>query len=235
MRDLFAACSCFGLLLAAGSYQLARTVNRRAGREICSPLLFSTLCCCGVLLLTGTEYQVFYDNGGKMLEFLLTPATICLAIPLYKQFTLLKKNAWAVLAGCTAGVLAHMAGCVLMLALFRMEATEYISLLPKSITTAIGKGLSEELGGYPAITMATIMLTGLFGAVAAPGLLKLFRVKDPLCQGLAIGASAHAAGTSRAVELGEVQGAASSLAIVVTGLLTVIAAPVFAGLAGPFS
>lgn len=230
MRELFAACSCFGLLLAAGSYELARGINRRAGREVCNPLLFATLFCCGTLLLTGTEYEVFYANGGQVLEFLLTPATICLAIPLYKQFELLKKNAGAVLAGCAAGVLAHMAGCVLMLVLFKMEAAEYLSLLPKSITTAIGKGLSEELGGYPAVTMVSIMFTGLFGAVAAPGLLRLFGVRDPLCQGLAIGTSAHAAGTSRAVELGEVQGAASSLAIVVTGLLTVIAAPVFASL-----
>ena len=230
MSELFAACPCFGLLLAAGSYWLARAVNARVGRELCNPLLFATLFCAGTLLLSGTDYQVFYDNGGSVLEFFLTPATICLAIPLYKQYALLKKNAAAVLAGCAAGVLAHMAGCVLMLALFRLERAEYISLLPKSITTAIGKGLSQELGGYPAITMVTIMFTGLFGAVAAPGLLKLFGVRDPLCQGLAIGTSSHAAGTSRAVELGEVQGAASSLAIVVTGLLTVIAAPVFAKL-----
>ena len=232
MNELFAACSSFGLVLPLVSYQLARSINRKTGREICNPLLFATLCCCGVLLLTNTEYDVFYQNGGQVLEFFLTPATICLAIPLYRQFNLLKKHAAAVAAGCAAGVAAHMAGCVLMLYLFRMEPAEYISLLPKSITTAIGKGLSQELGGYPAITMATIMLTGLFGAVAAPALLKLFGVKDPLCQGLAIGTSAHAAGTSRAVELGEIQGAASSLAIVVTGLLTVIAAPLFARLAG---
>ncbi len=230
MTELFAACSCFGLFMAVGSYQLARIINRRVGREICNPLLFATLLCGAVLLLTGTEYDVFYQNGGQVLEFLLTPATICLAIPLYKQFELLKKNAAAVLAGCTAGVLAHMAGCMLMLVLFKMEAAEYISLLPKSITTAIGKGLSEELGGYPAITMANIMLTGLFGAVAAPPLLKLFGIHDTLSQGLAIGTSSHAAGTSRAVQLGEVQGAASSLAIVVTGLLTVATAPLFARL-----
>lgn len=232
MSEVFQACSCFGLLLATGSFQLARTINRRAGREVCNPLLFATLFCGAVLLGTGTDYGVFYENGGNVLEFFLTPATICLAIPLYKQFALLKKNGGAVLAGCAAGVAAHMAGCALMLALFRMEAAEYISLLPKSITTAIGKGLSEELGGFPAITMAIIMLTGLFGAVAAPSLLKLFRVTEPLSQGLAIGTSSHAAGTSRAVEMGEVQGAASSLAIVVTGLLTVAAAPLMAGLAG---
>lgn len=232
MGELLAACSCFGLLLPMAAFQLARTINKRMGKELCNPLLFSTLCCCAVLLLTGTEFDTFYANGGSVLEFFLTPATICLAIPLYRQFNLLKKHAAAVAAGCAAGVLAHMAGCALMLYLFRMEAADYISLLPKSITTAIGKSLSAELGGYPAITMASIMMTGLFGAVAAPALLKLFGVKDPLCQGLAIGTSSHAAGTSRAVELGEVQGAASSLAIVVTGLLTVLAAPVFAGLAG---
>ena len=232
MSDVFASCSCFGLLLPLVTYQLARFINQKTGKELCNPLLFSTICCCLLLLLTDTDYEIFYSNGGSILEFFLTPATICLAIPLYRQFNLLKKHAAAVAAGCAAGVLAHMVGCVLMLHLFSMEPAEYVTLLPKSITTAIGKGLSQELGGYPAITMATIMITGLFGAVAAPALLKLFGVKDPLCQGLAIGTSAHAAGTSRAVELGEIQGAASSLAIVVTGLLTVIAAPIFAKLAG---
>lgn len=230
MSDLFAGCSFFGFILTLGAFQLAREINKRVGKEVCNPLLFATLACCALLLATGTDYEVYYENGARVVEFFLTPATICLAIPLYRQFTLLKKQAAAVLAGCVAGVAAHMAGCVLMLALFSMEPAEYISLLPKSITTAIGKGLSEELGGYPAITMAAIMLTGLFGAVAAPALLKLFRVKDPLSQGLAIGTSSHAAGTSRAVELGEIQGAASSLAIVVTGLLTVLAAPLLAGL-----
>ncbi len=230
MSEVFQSCACFGLLLAMGSFQLARAINKRVGKEVCNPLLFATLLCGAVLLGTGTEYDIFYDNGGNILEFFLTPATICLAIPLYKQFELLKKNAGAVLAGCAAGVAAHMAGCALMLVLFRMEAAEYISLLPKSITTAIGKGLSQELGGFPAITMATIMLTGLFGAVAAPALLRLFRVTEPVSQGLAIGTSSHAAGTSRAVEMGEVQGAASSLAIVVTGLLTVVAAPLMARL-----
>ena len=225
MSDLFASSAFFGLLLSAGSFELARAINRRMGREVCSPLLFATLLCCAVLLLSGTDYEIYYESGGRMLEYLLTPATICLAIPLYRQFTLMRKHAGAVLAGC-------LAGCAAMLVLFRMEGPEYITLLPKSITTAIGKGLSQELGGYPAITMVTIMITGLFGAVAAPALLRLFRITEPMAQGLAIGASSHAAGTSRAVELGDVQGAASSLAIVVTGLLTVAAAPLFAHLAG---
>ena len=219
----------FGLFLSLAFFQLARWLNRKAGREVISPLLFATLLCIAVLLVFDIDFDV-YNRGAQYLDVLLTPATICLAIPLYRQYELLRRNAVAVLAGSVAGVAAHMAGCLLMLAVFRMEAAEFITLLPKSITTAIGKSLSAELGGYPAITMAAIMITGLFGAAIAPALLRLFRVRDPLAQGLAIGTASHAAGTSTAVQMGEVQGAASSLAIVVTGLLTVIAAPLLAGL-----
>lgn len=231
MTDLLLSSTWFGFLLSAGTFFLAKAVNRRCGRERINPLLFSTVVCGLVIIISGMDYDVYYQ-GAQYLDVLLTPATICLAIPLYRQFELLKKNIPAVAAGCIAGVTAHMVGCVLMLLLFQLEEPEFITLLPKSITTAIGKGLSEELGGYSSITMATIMLTGIFGAVIAPPFLGLLRVTDPLAQGLAIGTSAHAAGTSRAVEMGEVQGAASSLAIVVTGLLTVIAAPIMASLVG---
>ena len=219
----------FGLFLSLAFFQLARWLNRKAGREVISPLLFATLLCIAVLLVFDIDFEV-YNRGAQYLDVLLTPATICLAIPLYRQYELLRRNAVAVLAGSVAGVAAHMAGCLLMLAVFRLEAAEFITLLPKSITTAIGKSLSAELGGYPAITMAAIMITGLFGAAIAPVLLRLFRVRDPLAQGLAIGTASHAAGTSTAVQMGEIQGAASSLAIVVTGLLTVVAAPLLAGL-----
>ena len=219
----------FGLFLSLAFFQLARWLNRKAGRAVISPLLFATLLCIAVLLVFDIDFEV-YNRGAQSLDVLLTPATICLAIPLYRQYELLRRNAVAVLAGSVAGVAAHMAGCLLMLAVFRLEAAEFITLLPKSITTAIGKSLSAELGGYPAITMAAIMITGLFGAAIAPALLRLFRVRDPLAQGLAIGTASHAAGTSTAVQMGEIQGAASSLAIVVTGLLTVIAAPLLAGL-----
>ena len=231
MTDLLLSSTWFGFLLSTGTFFLAKAVNRRCGRERINPLLFATVVCGLVIIISGMDYDVYYQ-GAQYLDVLLTPATICLAIPLYRQFELLKKNIPAVAAGCLAGVVAHMVGCILVLVLFQLVAEEFITLLPQSITTAIGKGLSEELGGYPSITMATIMLTGIFGAVVAPPILRLFRVTDPLAQGLAIGTSAHAAGTSRAVELGEVQGAASSLAIVDTGLLTVVAAPILAALAG---
>ena len=228
MSEIFQSCACFGLLLAMGSFQLARAINKRAGKEVCNPLLFATLLCGAVLLGTGTEYDVFYDNGGNILEFFLTPATICLAIPLYKQFELLKKNAGAVLAGCAAGVAAHMAGCALMLVLFRMEAAEYISLLPKSITTAIGMGVSEELGGYVVITTAVIIITGVFGNMAAETLCRVFGIKHAISKGLAIGTASHAVGTAKAMEMGKIEGAMSSLAIVVSGLCTVAGAAVFA-------
>ena len=215
----------FGLILSLATFLLAKGINRRAGREVLNPLIFSTFLCCVFLLVGHIEFDVYYQ-GAQYLDVLLTPATI----PLDREFALLNQHIPALLAGWTAGVPAHMLGCILMLFLFQMDHAEFVTLLPKSITTAIGKSLSAELGGYPAITMTTIMITGLFGAAASPSMLKLFRVTDPLAQGLAIGTSSHAAGTSKAVELGDVQGAASSLAIVVTGLLTVIIAPIVANL-----
>ena len=214
----------FGLFITLGMFFLARAINKKAKREIFNPLLFASVSILLMLLVFSIPYEA-YAAGANHIDMLLTPATICLAIPLYRQYALLKENFGAVLAGCTAGVIAHMLTCAVLLFVFQMDAAQYATLLPKSITTAIGKSLSAEMGGYSAITMATIMLTGQFGAVAAPTLLKWFGVKHPLAQGLAIGTASHAAGTSRAVELGDVQGASSSLAIVVTGLLTVVAAP----------
>ena len=231
MMELVTSSSYFGLTLTFGMFYLARFINRRAGREVFNPLLFSTVTICVMLIALFIPYEA-YENGARHIDVLLTPATICLAIPLYRQYTLLKENFGAVLAGVAAGVIAHMAGCVLLLFLMHLDSAAFATILPKSITTAIGKSLSGELGGYPAITMACIMLAGQFGAVASPFFLKLFRITDPLAQGLAIGTASHAAGTSRAVELGEIQGASSSLAIVVTGLLTVFVAPLVMQLAG---
>ena len=231
MIEFLSESAYFGLFLTLGLFFFARAVNKKSGREIFNPLLFASVTILVLLLIFPIPYEAYY-KGAQHIDMLLTPATICLAIPLYRQYTLLKENFGAVLAGCTAGVIAHMLACAILLVAFQMDSASFATILPKSITTAIGKSLSAELGGYPAITMATIMLTGQFGAVASPALLKIFGVKHPLAQGLAIGTASHAAGTSRAVELGDVQGAASSLAIVVTGLLTVIAAPLMMALVG---
>ena len=224
MNEFLMESAYFGLFLTLGLFFIARSINKKAKREIFNPLLFATVVILVLLLSLSIPYEAYY-KGAQHIDMLLTPATICLAIPLYRQYSLLRENFGAVIAGVAAGVIAHMAACAVLLLVFQLDAAQFATILPKSITTAIGKSLSAEMGGYPAITMATIMLTGQFGAVAAPALLKWFGVKHPLAQGLAIGTASHAAGTSRAVELGDVQGAASSLAIVVTGLMTVVAAP----------
>ena len=231
MIEFLTSSAYFGLVFTFAMFSLARAVNRKVGRTVLNPLLFASVTILLSLLVLNIPYEA-YEKGARHIDVLLTPATICLAIPLYRQYTLLKENFAAVLAGVVAGVIAHMAACILLLYLLKLDSAAFATILPKSITTAIGKSLSAEMGGFPAITMATIMLTGQFGAVAAPALLKFFRVTEPLAQGLAIGTASHAAGTSRAVELGDVQGASSSLAIVVTGLLTVFIAPLVMRLAG---
>ena len=224
MADFIAGSGYFGLFLSSGLFLFARTVNKRAGKEVLNPLLFSTVSCIVFLLVTGIPFEDYYI-GAKYLDMLVTPTTICLAISLYRQFELLKKNVPAVLAGVAAGVVANTLCCLLMVVLFHLDSIQLATLLPKSITTAIGKPLSMELGGNPAITMACTMLSGQFAPVVAPFFLKFFRIHDPLAQGLCLGTCAHAGGTSRAVELGDVQGASASLGIVITGLLTVITAP----------
>ena len=182
-----------------------------------------------ILFLIGfdIDYEV-YNEGAQFISYLLTPATVCLAVPLYEQFELLKKNVTAVLAGILAGVLTS-ATCVLVLCvLMKLGHEQYVTLLPKSITTAIGMVVSEELGGYATITVAVIVVTGIFGYIMADFILKIFRITDPIAKGVAIGTSSHAGGTARAMELGEVEGAMSSLSIAVAGLTTVLVTMIYA-------
>ena len=161
------------------------------------------------------------------MSWLLTPATVCLAIPLYEQWELLKKNHRAVILGITAGVLTSLGTVLILCKLMNLSHEMYVTMLPKSITTAIGMGISEELGGYVTISVAVIIITGVLGNMFAEYICKLFRIKSPISRGLAIGTASHAVGTARAMELGEVEGAMSSLAIVVCGLCTVIGASIF--------
>ena len=159
---------------------------------------------------------------------LLTPATICLAVPLYEQIELLKKNYKAIIIGIVAGVVTSMTSVLLLVLLFRLDYASYVTLLPKSITTAIGMGVSEELGGYVPITVAVIIVTGVIGNMLAETVCRAFKIYDPVAKGIAIGSSSHAIGTAKAMEMGEVEGAMSSLSIVVSGILTVIGANIFA-------
>ena len=182
--------------------------------------------CIGFLLVFDIDYE-FYQSGAKYISYLLTPATICLAIPLYKQFELLKRNRRAVMAGILSGVVTSLCAILVLAVLFRLDHQAYVTLLPKSITTAIGMDVSAQLGGQVSITVAVILLTGIFGNICAETVFRLTRITDPIAKGVAIGTSAHAVGTAKALELGQVEGAMSSLSIAVAGILTVAGATLF--------
>ena len=193
---------------------------------ILNPLLISIIITIAFLACTGISYEK-YDEGAKYLSYLLTPATVCLAIPLYEQLELLKKNWHAVLIGILSGVLSSLGAILGMAVLFRFSHEEYVTFLPKSITTAIGMGVSEKLGGYVSISVAAIIITGVLGNIFAEIIFRLFRIQEPVAKGIALGTASHAIGTAKAMELGEVEGAMSSLSIVVAGLITVIGATIF--------
>jgi predicted murein hydrolase (TIGR00659 family) len=229
MSEFLQNATYFGVLLSLGSYFLGMLLKKKLKKGIFNPLLIATVVTILALLVLGVDYDSYYA-GAKYLSYLLTPATICLAVPLYEQFALLKQNYKAILLGIFAGVVTSLCTIFLLSLLFRLGHTDYVTLLPKSITTAIGMGVSEELGGYVPLTVAVILITGVLGNVLAETVLKLFRITNPMAKGVAIGTASHAIGTTKAMELGEVEGAMSSLSILVAGLLTVAGASLMAGL-----
>ncbi len=227
MNNFLTTSTFFGAFITLATYELGILIKKKTKLEICNPMLISILAIILFLLAAKVDYQTYFD-GAKYISYLLTPATVCLAIPLYEQFQELKNNAAAIMAGLIAGVLTSLCTIFAMCALFRFEHAQYVTLLPKSITTAIGMGVSEELGGYVTITIAVIVITGIVGNVFAELILKLFHITEPVAKGIGIGSAAHALGTAKAMEIGEVEGAMSSLSIAVAGLLTVVGASVFA-------
>ena len=229
MNDLFRDSLYAGAALSLAAYMLGFALKRRFRLGIFNPLLISIAISIAVLLLGKIDYEV-YNDSAKYLGYLLTPATVCLAIPLYEQWELLKKNYKAVLLGLLAGAVTSLSTVFVLSLVCGLSHEEYVTFLPKSVTTAIGMGISEELGGYVTITVAVIILTGVFGNVAGEMICRILRIKDPVSKGLAFGAASHAIGTSKAIELGDVEGAMSGLAIAVSGIITVVLAPLFAGL-----
>ena len=227
--EFFRQSAFFGVMLSLVAYGIGFELKRKFKLAIFNPLLIAIILVMVVLVSLHIDYDV-YNEGAVYISYLLTPATVCLAVPLYEQFELLRKNLKAVIAGIISGVFTSMT-CILVLALlFRFDHQQYVTLLPKSITTAIGMGVSEELGGYVTITVAVIIITGIFGYITADAVLKLFHIEEPIAKGIAIGSASHAVGTAKAMELGEIEGAMSSLSIAVSGILTVVAAMVYANL-----
>lgn len=217
-----------GVTISLLTYMLGMYLKKRFRSGLLNPLLLSIAVSIVVLLAAHIDYDA-YNAGAKYLSWFLTPATVCLAIPLYEQLELLKKNWAAVAAGIVSGVLTNMATVFALALLFGLNHQEYVTLLPKSITTAIGMGVSEELGGYVTITVAVIVITGVLGNILGDFVCKVFGIREPIAKGLALGTSAHAIGTAKAMEMGEVEGAMSSLSIAVSGVLTVACASFFAG------
>ena len=217
----------FGVFISIITYEIGVLIKKKLKLAIFNPLLISIALIIVFLLAFHIKYNV-YESGAQYLSYFLTPATVALAVPLYEQIEPLKKNWKAIVAGILSGALTS-ALCVLAVALiFQLDHKQYVTLLPKSITTAIGMGLSEELGGIVTITVAVIVVTGVIGNMFAESICKLFHITDPVAKGIRIGSASHAMGTAKAMEMGEIEGAMSSLSIAVSGLLTVIVSIIFA-------
>lgn len=228
MKELLENSVFFGVFISLFGYEIGLLLKRKYKLAIFNPLLIAIIIVMLFLVATGVDYET-YNEGAKYISYLLTPATVCLAIPLYQQLELLKKHKKAILIGIFAGGIASMGSVLGFAVLFGLTHEQYVTLLPKSITTAIGMGVSEEMGGIVTITVAVIIVTGVIGNMTAEGICKLFHIEEPIAKGIAIGSSSHAVGTTRAMEMGEIEGAMSSLAIVVSGLVTVAGVSVFAG------
>ena len=229
MKEIICNSVYFGVTISILSYILGVQLKKKFGWRLLNPLLVSIVLVISFLLIFEIDFEA-YDKGAKYLSYFLTPATVCLAIPLYQQLELLKKNLKAVMIGISAGVLSSFGSILALSYLFQLTHVQYVTLLPKSITTAIGIGLSQEIGGIPTITVAVIIVTGVFGNIFAESICKLFNIIDPIAVGLSIGTAAHAMGTAKALEMGEVEGAMSSLSVAVAGILTVISASFFVNL-----
>lgn len=227
MKEILSDSLYFGVALSLAGYAVGLFLKKKLKWGILNPLLISIIFVIAALAVLDVDYET-YQETAKYLSYLLTPATVALAIPLYQKIDLLKENILAVSLGIIAGVFSSLGSILGMAYLFGLSHQEYVTLLPKSITTAIGIGVSEELGGISTITVAVIVITGVLGNVIGQAVCKIFRIYEPIAVGLSFGTSAHAIGTSKALELGEVEGAMSSLSIAVAGLLTVVAASLFA-------
>lgn len=216
----------FGVCFSLFSYEIAVLLKKKFASPLLNPLLVSIVLVIVCLKICKIDFQSF-NEGAKYLSYLLTPATVCLALPLYRQIELLKKNAIAVALGIISGVLSSLISVLALALLFGLNHQQYVTLLPKSITTAIGMGVAQELGGHATVTVSVIIVTGIMGNILGELICKAFRIYHPIARGLALGTASHAIGTAKAMEMGKIEGAMSSLSIAVAGLCTVFGASVF--------
>lgn len=213
----------FGLSLTMVCWCAAVRLQKKTGLLVCNPVLICALMIIGILTIFDIPLSC-YTSGGNIIKLVMGPVTAVLALNIYQQRLILKRYFVPVLVGCTAGSVASLVSVLLLCRLFQVDEVFAVSVLPKSVTTAIALGISESGGGIPGITAAAVMLTGVEGAMLAPFFARLFRITDPVAEGVAIGACSHAIGTSKALEIGQLQGAMSSIAICVCGIVTSVLA-----------
>lgn len=225
MQEYLANSTFFGIFLTIFVYQMAILLQKKTKLLLLNPLLVTMIVIMVFLSVADISYDT-YNKGGQMITSFLTPITVCLAVPLYRQMRILKENVAAVVISIVCGCVAHAATMIVMAKMLHVEGMLRDSLMSKSVTTAIALGITEELGGIQGVTVIGVLVAGIMGAVVGPAILKLVRVRNPIAFGIGLGAASHAIGTSKALEIGEVQGAMSSLAIVVTGVLTVVMVPI---------
>lgn len=214
----------FGVGISIIAFTISSYIAKRTKIVLLNPLLVAMLLVVGFLLLFDIDYEI-YEPGGEMISFFLGPATVALAVPLYKQRDLLKKHLIPILVGITVGSASGVLSVIFMGKIMGMDSLLVSSMIPKSTTTPIAMEISEMLGGNPSLTVTFVIITGIAGYIFGEKLLKLFGITDPIAEGIALGTTSHAVGTAKAMEMGEVQGAMSSLAIGVAGIVTVVFVP----------
>ncbi|SCG97003.1 MULTISPECIES: LrgB family protein [unclassified Romboutsia] len=219
----------FGIVITIVFFNLGVYIQKKTKNPVFNPLLIAIITIIAFLGITKIPYEK-YKLGADSINFLLGPVTVVLAIPLYKQFDLLKKHFLEIVIGIVSGVSVSLVS-VMLIGKFTNANIDIInSLIPKSITTPMGISLTNTLRGIESITVVSIILTGILGAIIAPTIFKIGRIKHPVAKGIALGTSAHALGTTKAIEIGEVEGAMSSLSIGIAGMITVIIVPIILNL-----
>ena len=227
LNEFLSSSSAWGVLLTLAAFALGTLINRVTGKAVFNPLLLGSIFVIILLSVLNVSYAD-YKVSAAPVSYLLLPATISLAIPLYEKLDLLKENAPAIIAGISVGTLVSLGSALALAVAMDLTREQYVTLLPKSVTTAISMDVAAELGGIAALTGAIVILTGIAGNLLAEVICKAFHITDPIAKGVSIGSAAHALGTAKALEIGEVEGAMSSLSIAVAGILTVVGASIYA-------
>lgn len=223
----------FGIFISLVAFEIGLFIYRKTKFPLFNPLLIAAILVIGFLKIFNIDFDT-YNKGGQFINIFLGPATIVLAVPLYKNLPLLKKNFLPIFTGILVGSLVSILSVVSIAVFMGLDKTITVSLMAKSVTTPIGIEITNSLGGVSSITVLAIVLSGIIGAVVGPTIFKVLKINNPIAKGVSLGTASHAVGTSKALEIGETEGAMSSLSIGVAGIITVFLAPICYSLLSSF-